>query len=285
MYIESIELEQTAEATGLTCTVEVRWTFGDQDVDLVEVYRGPLDNAEKLASVSIKGGKPTSTKVELPAGNPQVTVFVCPRLVDHTTLEDTMPDEAGTQRSWETFAVSRTIATRAAPGAGTVKRKVKLPPTITSVTTIPAALGVSLVLHPVSGLPFTKVPNRIRVFWLGDDFDEYTVRWMTNHPIQIGSNDKGVEVEPQDDDRSGLFVLHGAIPGLTYTFRVKGTDDPLIGSDTESDWSTPVSFVAQPNLTGLRAYLVHSGVDPRGGVRRWLAAEDAGRVRRFMQLA
>lgn len=284
MYIESIELEQIGEATGLTCEVLVRWTFGDDRVARVQIYRGPLGNAEPLRSEDIEAGKPTSTTVTVPSGHPQVEIFVCPRLVDDEGVPtDLMPDDHGEQRDWQAFAVARTIATRARQGTGEVHAEAKPAPTITGLTTIPAAVGLLPAVPGTSGTLVAKVPNRIRVHWIaGDDLDKYLVRWVSNDPRGRGNNPKGVDAE--QDGKSGSFVLEGTIPGVEYSFNVKGAENTFLGNFPRyTDWSGSRSVVAQPNLTGLRAYLLHSGLDPRAGVRRYLAA-DGGRVRAFMQL-
>lgn len=285
MYITSVSLTVVGQASGLTCPVKVEWTFGTKTPDVVEVYQGHLSAAERLAQVHIDDeDKPTSTTVQLPAGQPAVTVFASPRLLDDSgTLEDTMPDARGVERDWQSFALSVTIATPARQGTGEVKVPPRRPPTITRLDTAPPVVRV---LPPLPPLPVTlpnvvKVPGRIRVHWIaGDDFGKYLVRWVSNDPFGRGNNPLGMDVEK--GGRSGVYELVGAIPGVEYSFNVKGGWGWPGWRYTE--WSEPVRTIAQPNLRGLRAYLLASGIDPASGVRRYLEA-DGGSVRSFMQLS
>lgn len=285
MYITSVSLTVVGEASGLTCPVKVEWTFGTKTPDVIEVYQGHLSAAERLAQVHIDDDRtPTSTTVQLPAGQPAVTVFASPRLRDDTgTLEDTMPDGNGVARDWQSFALSVTIATPARQGTGEVKVPPKPAPTITRLETVPPVVRV---VPPLPPLPVTqpgvvKVPGRIRVHWMaGDDFGKYLVRWVTDHPSGLGNNPMGVDVEK--GGRSGVYELKGAIPGVAYSFNVKGGWGwPWY---RYTDWSQPLHTIAQPHLRGLRAYLLASGIDPATGVRRYVQA-DGGSVRSFMQLS
>lgn len=288
MYIKSMTLTVAGEASGLTCPVTVEWTFGKKRPDVIEVYQGHPSAAGRLAQVHIdEDGTPTSTTVQLPAGQPAVVVFVSPRLLDDTgTLEDTMPDARGTEWDWQSFALSGTIATPARPGTGEVKVPPRRPPTITRLETAPPVVRVLPPLPPLPPLPLNlpavvKVPGRIRVHWIaGDDFGKFLVRWVSNDPFGRGNNPLGMDVEK--GGRSGVYELKGAIPGVEYSFNVKGGWGWPGWRYT--DWSAPLHTMAQPNLRGLRAYLLASGIDPAAGVRRYLQA-DGGSVRSFMQLS
>jgi hypothetical protein len=322
MYITSMQLKVVGDVRGLTCPVEVEWTFGPQKPDVIEVYLGQLGStAARLAQVHIKNNRsPASTTVELPAGQPAVTVFASPRLLDETsTPTDNMPDGKGIPQSWESFALSATITLpvredtgganvkpRSAPFIAIPTTPITIPttppitdpvmpgpgkprfglppaPTITSLETVPPT---ARFVPPLPTLPATqsgvvKVAGQIRVHWMAwDDFGKYRVQWKTDDPPGQASNPMEVDVEK--GGRSGVYELKGTIPGVTYSITVQGGWAGKI----EAAWSiksNPKHIIAHPHLRGLRAYLVASGIDPAAGVRRYLLA-DRGSVRAFMQL-
>lgn len=315
MYITSMQLKVVGEVRGLTCPVEVEWTFGPQKPDVIEIYLGQLGSlAARLAQVHLNNDRsPASTTVELPAGQPAVTVFASPRLLDETSSpREKMPDDKGIPQSWESFALSATIQipAREDTGGANVKPRSAPPitipttppitdpvmpepgkprfgpppaPTITSLETVPPT---AQLVPPLPALPATqsgvvKVPGQIRVHWMArDDFGKYRVRWTTDDPSGQGRNPMEVDIEK--GGRSGVYELKGTIPGLTYLFNVQGGWAGL-SEASWSSWSELKHIIAHPHLRGLRAYLVASGIDPAAGVRRYLSA-DRGSVRAFMQL-
>jgi hypothetical protein len=319
MYITSMQLKVVGEVRGLTCPVEVEWTIGPQKPDFIEVYLGQLGStAARLAQVHINNNlSPASTTVELPAGQPALTVFASPRLLDETsTPTDNMPDGRGIPQSWESFALSATITIparedtgganvkpRSAPSITIPTTPINIPitppitepvvpwpsfgplsaPTITSLETVPPTVRF---VPPLPTLPATqsgvvKVPGQIRVHWMASAvFGKYRVGWKKDVPPGQASNPMGVVVEK--GGRSGVYEIKGTIPGVTYLITVEGG---WVGK-TEDAWSNqsePERITAHPHLRGLRAYLVASGIDPAAGVRRYLLA-DRGSVRAFMQL-
>ena len=315
MYITSMQLKVVGEVGGLTCPVEVEWTFGPQKPDVIEVYLGQLGSiAARLAQVHINNNRsPASTTVELPAGQPAVTVFASPRLLDETsTPTDNMPDDKGIPQSWESFALSATIKIPAREDTGVLNVKPRSAPSITIPTTppitdpvmpepgkprfgLPPAPTITSLetlpptarfVPPLPALPATqsgvvKVPGQIRVHWMAEvNFGKYRVGWKKDVPPGQASNPMGVDVEK--GGRSGVCELKGTIPGVTYLINVQGG---WAGLDEAawSIWSKPKPIIAHPHLRGLRAYLVASGIDPAAGVRRYLLA-DRGSVRAFMQL-
>lgn len=315
MYITSLQLKVVGEVRGLTCPVEVEWTFGPLKTDVIEVYLGQLGSTSaRLAQVHLNNNRsPTSITVELPAGQPAVTVFASPRLLDKTSkVQDKMPDGQGVPLSWESFALSAIIPTparqstdetsltpRSAP-AITIPTTPPIPdqvtiwpdsprrfstPTEPTITSLEAVPPTAQVVPPLPALPATqsgvvKVPGQIRVHWTAqDDFGKFRVRWRTDDPSGQGSNPREVDVEK--GGRSGVYELKGTIPGVTYSFNVQGGWAGLSESSW-SFWSKSKNIIAHP-LRGLRAYLVASGIDPAAGVRRYLSA-DRGSVRAFMQL-
>ena len=291
MYITAITLEQVGEATGPTCLVRVRWTFGPRIPDLVEVYEdvhSDVTLSTPLGSVHIEGRGPTEVTLSVQAGHLQLRIAVAPRLLDDngTRLAE-MPDAEGEPHAWHAFKVTGVITTVASAGTGTVVPDPPKPaPTIREVVSLPAAVQVlSLPLPPIGPATPTvvKLGHRIRVRWHAlHEHDKFLVAWTTNDPTRPG-NPRGVTVD--EDGKSGTYVLHGTRPGVEYSFNVKGgSRDFFDWVFTYTDWSPPMAVVARPNLRGLRDYLLASDIDPADGVRRYLLA-DAGSVRSFMQLA
>jgi hypothetical protein len=282
MYITTITLEQVGEATGSTCPVRVRWTFGHQIPDLVEVYEDVHSDvilSTLRGSVHIEGRGPTEVTLPLPAGHPMLHIAVAPRLLDDNGTPLTqMPDAEGELHAWHAFKVTGVITT-------TTSQDPAPPPEPEPIPTLADPVSFPAVVQVLPGMPLVaKLGGRIRVQWTAArDYDRYELSWTTNHPIGLGGNVAGMVVDV--DGPSGSFVLHDAIAGLEYSFRVKGVATGFLGLDpTRSDWSPPRSVVARANLRGLREYMTASGLDPAAGVRRYLLA-DAGSVRSFMQLA
>jgi len=85
--------------------IEVTWTFGGQIPDIVEIKSYP-DGAlvYAVATIDTTAKTPTSARFDVPAPT-ILTLAVCPRTVENGMLTDTMPDEDGVERPWETFAV------------------------------------------------------------------------------------------------------------------------------------------------------------------------------------
>lgn len=288
MYIKDFTLEQVGDATGQNCPVKVQWTFGSAVPQRVEIYEDVASNvtlSTSFGQVTIVDRQPNTVTVWMPAGRARLDIALVPRRLDSNGAPLTeMPDAEGVMRKWYEHKLVRSITTRGndvmPPPSGLS------PPEIREVeATLARAEVVSLPTgNPLVSSIVVKHPPKLKVTWVaGRSYYAYLVRWESNDPLgRSGNNPNGVDAD--QDGASGSFVLSGAIPGVQYSFNVKGRSDNTWGSNPKySDWSTPKMGVV-PQLTSLLAYLRESNIDPAGGVRRYLLA-DAGSVRSFMQLA
>lgn len=288
MYLISLKAKQVKQAIGLICDVEVSWEYGNQLPDLIEIY----ENYTRIVQIKVdKVSPPTATTVSLTAGT-VLRVSVCPRLLIRETVEDKMPNSDGELQYWDTFCLVTQITTKAAPGTGDVESKPKPIPTINVVEAIPAALIFLSFPTPT----IIKQRAKIRIAWLTSyDYDQFLVRWSSNYDQWYDNSEKrrwnanqyasvDGEARVEEGGNSGFFILDGVMPGLTYTFSVKGRDSGLFGlSPTYSDWSAPSQITAPDRLSSLRHYLTISNLNAQNGIRQYLFA-DAGSIKSFMQL-
>lgn len=288
MYLVSLKAKQVKQAVGLTCDVEISWEYGNQLPDLIEIY----ENDTKIAQIKVdKASPPTSTTVSLTAGT-QLQVSACPRLLSHEILPDEMPNLEGKLQYWETFCLVTQITTKAAPGTGDVESKPKPAPIINLVKAIPAS--VSFLSFPTPTI--IKQRAKIRIAWLTSyDYDQFLVRWSSNYDQWYDNSEKrrwnankyapvGGETRVEEGGKSGSFVLEGVMPGLTYTFSVKGRDSGFLGlSSIYSNWSAPSQITVPNNINSLRHYLTISQLNAQNGIKQYLFA-DTGSIKSFMQL-
>src|SRR6266851_3811870 len=101
MYITSLTVSQVGQASGHVATLLVRWVYGNQAVDVMQIFEG---------GVSQPAPSLTKQLVHAPAGA-QLSVGCFPRLTKAGTFLDQMPDESGQEKDFQSFALSQIIVT------------------------------------------------------------------------------------------------------------------------------------------------------------------------------
>ena len=134
------------------------------------------------------------------------------------------------------------------------------PPVITNLDPEPAAINQS---------------NSITVAWSSTiHYDRFLVWWTKNGvALAQGEFDAG--------GYSGSWRVQ-TVPGANYTFAVDGGVGYTWGVDY-SGWGPTEKITAVPNLTSLRQFLQHSGINPTGQQLRSLMPSSVT-LRKFMNL-
>ncbi len=153
--------------------------------------------------------------------------------------------------------VSQTILPQSPPAAG----EVLTPPFITNLDPQPATIHQG---------------NSITVAWSSTiQYDKFLVWWTENGIAKI-------QGEIDADGYSGSWTAAPTVPGASYTFAMNGGIGYTWGADY-SGWGPTQKINAVPNLTSLRQFLQHSGLDPIGQHLRSLLPTGVT-LKRFMKL-
>ncbi len=248
MYITSLTVSQVGQASGHVATLLVRWVYGNQAVDVMQISVGGVSQpAPSVTNVPVTNKSPTKQLVHAPAGA-QLSVGCFPRLTKAGTFLDQMPDESGQEKDFQSFALSQIIVTvdQSSPAP---------PPRITKAESFSARL---------------QEPNHISISWEAGNYSSYRVR-----SAKKGTNER------EDSTTDTNFTLPRTQPNQIYTFRVKGIG---LSTNPSSEFSPITEVVAKGNNDRLRQFLADSGIDLRNTVSIKTVFPSVFSLRRLMEL-
>jgi len=248
-------IKQLPPITPTTAQVQVSFEIQGILPDLVQIYAVSASGNGLGSLVDKVDMNPPEIKydenITLQAGIPY-TIHVCPRTETGQILDDQIDGEY-----WESYCVAGIITTQASssPPVGTLP-----PPVITNLDPEPATIHQG---------------NSITVAWSSTiKYDKFLVWWTEN----------GIALAQGEIDAGGYSGSWTAqtVPGANYTFAVDGGVGYTWGNDY-SGWGPTKKITAVPNLTSLRQFLLHSGLNPIGQHLRALIPTGVT-LRKFMKL-
>jgi hypothetical protein len=229
------------------------------EIDVVQVYAvnstGPTRGlGDVVDTVEMKVDYQYSSLVDLQSGA-AYNLYLCGRSETNGVLDDTIDGVY-----WETLCVTQSFVTQLVESPPVMYP----PPLITNVDPEPATI---------------TQPNRIRIGWQSSfEYGKFLIWWTLGQTILP-------QGEVDQTGYSGSWISRPTVPGLVYSFSVKGgVSSGVLGNWNYSDWGPTVKVGAAHNLTSLRQFLERSGIDPTSeGVRSLMSPETS--LRRFMKLA
>jgi hypothetical protein len=191
---------QVGAAKNGQCDVLVEWEYGEQLPDLVEVYFSDSCNHDG-PRVGIKIRDPKETKgdsLTVRLNAPTIGVLlVCPRLLDGPGPRPEMPDEDGENQPWTDFCDCVDVRTK---GTETKTGKEGCKP-------IPSIVSTRMI------------EGGIEIWWdKNEPYDRYELFWR-----------RGNKPERKVDVEGNYYLLERTEAGHTYSVRVRGCHDPVLG--------------------------------------------------------
>jgi hypothetical protein len=249
-------IKQLPPITSTTAQVQVSFEIHGILPDFVQIYAvnaagtglGVLVDKVDMSPPEINYDDP----ITLQAGT-LYTIHACPR-----TGTEQNPDEMIDGAYWESYCVAGTITTLASsspPGGN------RPPPVIINLDPEPATINQD---------------NRIAVAWSSTiHYDRFLVWWTENGvALAQGEIDTG--------GYSGSWTTRTR-PGYAYTFAVDGGVSAGVSGFNYSGWGPTEKITASLNLTSLRQFLQHSGINPAGEQLRSRMPSGVT-LRKFMKL-
>ncbi len=261
MYLTSLTASNigspVSTSKGLYCPVSIKWEYGTQLPNVVEIYVGSTDVrlAADVYTFDVGGDSMRNNgTVYVQAGQVLgVNLYACPRLQVNGEDLGEMPDDQGEEQPFEHYCLVIVVRTPAVPQ----------PPT----TTLPTPVIQSLQVQQ----------GQVLVTWNASrHYDKFIVYW--------GLKGGGPSQSQQSDDlaggSNGAYIAKPSFANLTYTFAVDGCVDGVFSSDC-SGWGKTEEVQIPPGMGAVAepvVALTAQVISPREVLLKWRDAEPYSKI-------